>query len=401
MKNRRYPLQKQAKEQHQKHLLMLLTAHQPQSRTQLAEQMQLSLTAVMTLTEELIEKGWIRVRKKERLAETGRPPELLELNPSGAYFGAISAHRDGLRGAVYDLQLHRTADFHLPYPKEWHISDKSSQIQTIDGGCFASFAARALQTLPADFRGRMQAAALSMPGSWDPDTQALLSVPLHARFAGSIADPLKERTGLPIVFGNGSDFCAYAEMPPFDAEKTDYLYVSLHYGVGAGVICGGTVFQLGSGHSTELGHMSIDYHGRPCSCGGRGCLERYVGFDAISDAMQQRTGERLAISEIARRYRLGDPAASAVMTDVAEKLVFGLANMTSVFRMEQVILGGGIEQFGDCFLTLLQNTLAQSAVRSVIRRTRFRYTSFDAYGELYGAARYTMEQVWLSGRDGS
>lgn len=394
MPDRRYTLQAQARQQHMKDLLLLLASSQPLSRTQLAQRTGLSLTAVITLTDGLISHGWVRVCARTRLAGTGRPPELLELTPGGVCFGALSAHRSGLRGAVYDLKLNRLAEFHCAYPESWGLAQPERAIPEIAAERFADWAAECAAQFPAELRAHMQAMALSMPGALDSGGKTFLSVPLHARFIGDLPAALSQRLGLPVPFGNGSDFCAYAELPLYSDEKPNFLYVSLHHGVGAGVICNGNVLQLGCGHSTELGHMTIDYRGRPCPCGGRGCLERYVGFDAICDAMRAHTGTQQSVAEIAKRFRNHDPAAVAVMSDVAEKLTFGLANLMSVFRMDQIILGGGIPQFGAEFLEMLRNKWAQCPIRGTLRPVQIRYSMLDAYGDLLGVARYTMEQLW-------
>lgn len=394
MSIRRYPLQTQARRQHMKTLLRLLAASQPLSRTQLAQQAGLSLTAVITLTDALIANGWVRVCARTRLAGTGRPPELLELVPGGVCFGALSAHRGGMRGAVYDLQLRRLADFHCPYPESWGLARPESPVAHVESDVFAQWAADCVNRFPKALRPKLQAVAVSMPGAMDATGQTFLSVPLHARFTGDLPGALRRRIGYPVPFGNGSDFCAYAESAPYPNRTSSFIYVNLHYGVGAGIICDGNVLQLGSGHSTELGHMTIDYRGRLCTCGGRGCLERYVGFDAICAEMHRRTGANAPVSEIAARFRDGDPDAVAVMTDVAEKLTFGLANLLSVFRMDQIILGGGIVQFGDPFLALLRDAWTHCAIRSALRAVEIRYSTLDAYGDLLGAARYTMERLW-------
>ena len=62
---------------------------------------------------------------------------------------------------------------------------------------------------------------------------------------------------------------------------TPMICVTVGTGVGCGVILKGKVFGGALGTAGELGHVPVVYRGRPCSCGRRGCLERYVSGTAI------------------------------------------------------------------------------------------------------------------------
>ena len=56
---------------------------------------------------------------------------------------------------------------------------------------------------------------------------------------------------------------------------------TLGTGVGGGVILNNRIYRGEWGMAGELGHMPVFPQGRPCGCGGRGCLEQYVSATAI------------------------------------------------------------------------------------------------------------------------
>src|ERR1035441_10748320 len=52
-------------------------------------------------------------------------------------------------------------------------------------------------------------------------------------------------------------------------------------GVGACLISGGSIYRGATSSAGEWGHTTIVAGGRRCRCGSAGCLEAYVGAEAI------------------------------------------------------------------------------------------------------------------------
>lgn len=51
---------------------------------------------------------------------------------------------------------------------------------------------------------------------------------------------------------------------------------------------GGKIVRGASGSAGEVGHTTIDFNGRRCSCGNYGCLEAYASGPSI--AVRAREG---------------------------------------------------------------------------------------------------------------
>jgi glucokinase len=69
---------------------------------------------------------------------------------------------------------------------------------------------------------------------------------------------------------------------------------TLGTGVGGGIVLSNQVWRGCHDMAGELGHLSVDIDGLPCSCGGRGCIEQYASATAIAAAGQEwfrRNGE--------------------------------------------------------------------------------------------------------------
>ena len=75
--------------------------------------------------------------------------------------------------------------------------------------------------------------------------------------------------------------------------------------VALGVVLGGRLYRGTHGFGGEFGHVSVDPGGRRCACGSRGCVETFVGQEAIAAAAGiPPSGESRGLTdELVRRYR--------------------------------------------------------------------------------------------------
>ena len=73
---------------------------------------------------------------------------------------------------------------------------------------------------------------------------------------------------------------------------SDILCLYVGTGVGGGVVSGGRQLIAGCTNTAgELGHITIDVNGPPCTCGNAGCLESLAGGWAIARQAQQIIGK--------------------------------------------------------------------------------------------------------------
>jgi predicted NBD/HSP70 family sugar kinase len=99
----------------------------------------------------------------------------------------------------------------------------------------------------------------------------------------------------------------------------------------------------------EWGHTVVDLDGPVCRCGNRGCLETYIGAEAILARYAAEPGStplasggveaRLA-ELVARAVRHGEPAARTVLAATAEYLGVGVGNLINLAAPDRVIISG-------------------------------------------------------------
>jgi fructokinase len=155
---------------------------------------------------------------------------------------------------------------------------------------------------------------------------------------------LEAALGRPIAFDNDANLFALAEtrLGAARAHRDGVVFgVILGSGVGGGVVIAGEIWQGAQGIAGEWGHHVIERGGRPCYCGQRGCLERYLAGLAVEDDYEARAGVRRPLSAIAVS-RAHDEHAAAVIEGLVDAFGRGLANLIDVLDPSAVVLGGGV-----------------------------------------------------------
>jgi glucokinase len=208
----------------------------------------------------------------------------------------------------------------------------------------------------------IEAVGIACGGPLDPDTGVIQSPP---NLPGWDDVPLVELVSAalerPTAVDNDATAGAIAEWW-FGAGRTrgveNLVYLTISTGVGGGLILDGRVYRGAAGNAGELGHLTVDYLGRPCGCGRRGCLEAYASGTNIAararealaagdEASSLRTLDAVTARDVARAAADGDAVARRIWDETTAILASAVANILDVFNPELVVLGGGVTRAGD------------------------------------------------------
>jgi glucokinase len=131
----------------------------------------------------------------------------------------------------------------------------------------------------------------------------------------------------------------------------DMVYLTISTGVGGGVVIDGQLHRARSGNGGELGHVTVDWHGRRCrGCGRRGCLEAYCSGTSIAERANEVGMHGATASDVAEAARAGNPTAGALWDETCEALACGIVSIANLFEPEVVVLGGGVVRTGEQLL---------------------------------------------------
>ncbi len=175
---------------------------------------------------------------------------------------------------------------------------------------------------------------------------------------------------LPVYAQNDVNAGAVAELV-FGAAKgmSDFVYIAAGTGVGGGAFVDGHLVNGANGFGMDVGHISVDPHGRLCPCGNHGCVEMYLsgkGWVASAQAhLADHPTSSLVHAElnthaILEAARQGDALALQAVHEAGEALGTAMAWCMALFDPALIVIGGGL---GMAAYDLLDDP-AQAAMRA-------------------------------------
>jgi glucokinase len=217
---------------------------------------------------------------------------------------------------------------------------------------------------------------VGIPGLVDDDGTMHYAPNLPAGSGVDFKARVSAATGAPrIVIDNDATCAALAEWLLGAARgASDAIVITLGTGIGAGIIAGGEVLRGANGYAGEAGHMVVDLSGPLCSCGRRGCWERYASGSGLARlAREAATAGRLgAVMALARgdaesvrgehvteAAAAGDPGALEVMAELGWWTALGLANLTAILDPSLIVIGGGLVEAGELLLEPTRSAYAE------------------------------------------
>lgn len=221
----------------------------------------------------------------------------------------------------------------------------------------------------------MTGIGIACGGPLDPERGIILSPPnLPGWDEVPLVEMVVEGLGRPAAVDNDATAGALAEWW-FGAGRTsgatDLVYLTISTGVGGGLVLDQRLYRGATGNAGELGHLTVDYLGRECRCGRRGCLEAYASGTNIAARAREAiaSGESSALTtidgftagDVEEAAANGDALAMRIWDETTAILGSALANIIDVFDPTIVVLGGGVTRAGERLLGPVRETALQLA----------------------------------------
>ncbi len=305
-------------------LFLRLLRSAPMSRSELARRMGVTRSATAKIAEELLEEGCIAVTEGTPVGRTSAP---LTLCPDWGYAVGIYLNRDGCRIGLVDIcgGLHGEIRLHL---EDRHASEKPH----ILAEAIREMAVR--ENIPHQ---KILGVGICAPGPLDGEQGRILNPPRFDLWHNMpLGNLLQEELALPVYLENNASCLArFQQGRPEAGGSDDFLLLLVDSGVGSGVISGGKVLKGAGYFTSELGHTSIDYRGRPCACGNIGCLEAYAAIPNLLQGTEFTSWHQVI-------DRLPEAEAEKLLNREAGYLAAGIVNLTNVVSIDTVLLAGDL-----------------------------------------------------------
>jgi predicted NBD/HSP70 family sugar kinase len=250
-------------------VLETIRLHGPIERADIARRVGLTVQTVANIIRELEELEFVAGSRSQPKGR-GSPATSLAINPSGAYAVGVNVTPRGLEAALVDLSGAIVAVERRPgmSPDPDHA--------------FAEIGALIEKFGPMTGGKRMLGIGLAMPGPFDVEAMSFVGPTTLEGWRGiAVADRLAEVSGLPAFIEADHAAAALGEkLHGAGKAYRDFYYLYFGVGLGGCMVHDGLPWRGSNSNAGEIGHIPIVANGKPCPCGNRGCLERYLSLEA-------------------------------------------------------------------------------------------------------------------------
>ena len=219
----------------------------------------------------------------------------------------------------------------------------------------------------------IKAIGIGLPGVMDPRSGRVPFCTNLGWHDVPLIQEMAKYTDRPVYVDNDATVAGLAEsVAGVSAGCANSLFITLGTGVGGGVIIGGKVFSGSHGVASEIGHMVVVADGEMCTCGMRGCWERYASATALIREGRKLCAENpdtalakavdgdlkaITAKHVIDLAKQGDPDCAALFDRYVYFLCLGLRNMVSLYDPEVIALGGGVSHAGEFLLNAVRAKL--------------------------------------------
>ena len=272
---------------HNERLIMeTILEHQPLSRADLSRLTNLNKVSVSEIVAGLLAEEWI-VECGSGESRGGRKPVLLEQNHQKAIVFSINLAPDlitsvasWIDGSLLFEPVARGIDV-----KRRDVGELlENEVDLLMDRCHEILVDRHLAP---------NIAGLTIAIHGNVYQNKILFTPYYDLVGLNLAEDLEERYGFPVHLHNEANLCALGELGLME-PRADFISISIHTGIGAGIVRGGQLDPGQEGFSGEVGHMIVVPDGEACPCGNSGCIEQYASDRALRTLYRNRSGHAAA-----------------------------------------------------------------------------------------------------------
>ena len=249
---------------------------------------------------------------------------------------------------------------------------------------------------------QVESVGIGSPGTIEPE-QGLIRFWSNLNFVDVPLGGLMEaRLHKKIYLENDANAAALGEYAAGAGKGSQSMVaITLGTGVGGGAVLNGKLYTGFNYAGMEVGHFVIEYGGRLCTCGRKGCFEAYCSATALikrtREVMEEHPDSLLwqlagSLEGVNGRTPFdaaarGDAAAGKVIAEYVDYLGCVVASLVNIFQPEVFCIGGGPSAHGETLMAPVRYILnREDYARNSVHRTRLVRAALGNDAGIIGAA---------------
>jgi predicted NBD/HSP70 family sugar kinase len=394
------------KEKRNIEILGILRRQGPISRSDISQEMEINVVSVSNYIDDFIKCNMV-YEKELDVSEGGRRPVLLDLNPRAGYAIGVGLNLMNMVGLLVDLKGNIITKTQIARPQA-SVKEVSECLLEI---------VREILRRSKGYIENIKGIGVGIAGlinkkdgtiHWPQKmdhyyTYASVDLPLRGL--------MEKEFNLPTLIENDATSACFGEHW-FDI-KEDYKNVLYMFsGVGCGIIINGELYRGAQGYAGEVSvynYKEQDFF----SCGSaKPCFIKRWDLDLgiVQDVKiilvneKQKAEdffrgtsaniENLDLKSVFNAARLNNPVALSVLEKAAKRLGIKIAYLVNLLNPQVVIIGGGFEEAGEDFLSMVKSTVGDWAFRESTSNLRVVYSQLRENAVAMGAASLVLEKAF-------
>lgn len=248
----------------------------------------------------------------------------------------------------------------------------------------------------------VRAIGIGVPGVANQETGVVVFCTNLAWHDVPLRDEMQKHIAKPVFIDNDATVAALAEsVAGVSANTHSSVFLTLGTGLGSGIIINGKPWSGFHGIGGEIGHITLELDGEPCTCGKAGCMERYCSATAIGRMARQAVAQhpqslmnrlcagnpdRLNAKLVFDAAREGDITAVKLFRRYVKYLAQAINTVISFLDPEIIVLGGGVSRAGDFLLDAVRAEIPNYLLFKTLPYARVEIATLGSDAGIIGAA---------------
>lgn len=316
----------------------------PISRADLSKKLNLTKATISAIVQDLIDQSFvIEIGSKD--THVGRKPILLCFNQKCAYAISIDLNAEYIAAYLSDLKGEKI--YYSRYKNNLDSTNLLEKLKAI---------IKHILTLVPNSKFGVVGIAIGIHGI--TCNNEVIFTPYYNLAGLDVASTLSSTFHIPVYLENEANLSVLGEKSFFNSYS-NIVNISIHTGVGLGIIIDNKLYSGYNGFAGEFGHTIVVPNGKPCPCGNKGCLEQYVSETSLLCEYSKLKGFDIKdIDVLISDYLYGDIDANQVIKSFIDYMSLAINNILNTFNPHIIIINSAITTYLPNIINKIKNSMS-------------------------------------------